>query len=75
MLFRSLPVEAHAVHVILGVDYVFHEKASQVFDSRTSIFMGANSTVQPSGSGSQPLRMDTTKTVRRKGLASAGAGI
>jgi len=27
-----------------------------------------------SGSGRQPLRMGTTKSARRKGLASAGAG-
>ncbi len=57
-----------------SADYVFHEKASQVFDSRTSIFMGVNLTAQSSGSGSQPLRMDTTKTVRRRGLAPSGAG-
>ena len=55
-------------------DSPFHEKASQVFDSRTSFFLSGNLTAQLSESGSQAPRMGTTITARRRGLAPAGAG-
>ncbi len=55
-------------------DYVFHEKASQVFDSRTSILRVFDLSAQLSGSETQALRMGTTKTARRRGLGPAGAG-